>query len=183
MKVKTAALIDGPLDWAAAAALGWTDVQITAYDDGTPEECFFRPAKVVDGVEVCGGGVRWKPSSEWAQGGPLCERDGIAARKHVASGLWYAMALRDLGDSQRAAWSEFTYRGGERYGDQSYEVRPRRQRFVGPTELVAKVRCLVASRLGEEVDVPDELLSHLNRQTDHASHDDEPGAGEPPPRP
>lgn len=182
MKIKTAILIDSALDWAAATALGWTDVKITAYEDGTPEECFFRPAKIIDGVTVCGGGERWKPSTNWAQGGPLGEREGIAVRKHAKSGLWYAMALKDLGDGQRADWSEITYIGGERYGPYSYQVHPRRQRFEGPTELIAKVRCFVASRLGEEVDVPDELLAHMDRESDTAEDDDVAGAGELAPR-
>jgi hypothetical protein len=182
VKIKTAVLIDDALDWAAAAALGWTDVQITAYEDGTPEECFFRPSKIVDGVEVCGSGLRWKPSTNWAQGGPISEQEGIAVRKQAKSGIWYAIAMKDLGDGQRASWNELTYIGGQRYGILSYEVHPRRQRFEGPTELVAKLRCLVASRLGEEVDVPDELLAHLDREVDHASHDDESGAGEAAPR-
>jgi len=183
VKIKTAVLIDNALDWAAVAALGWSDVQITAFEDGTPEECFFRPTKIVNGVEVCGSGLRWKPSTNWAQGGPISEQEGIAARKHAKSGIWYAMAMKDIGDDQRANWNESTYIGGQRYGTLSYQVHPRRQRFEGPTELVAKLRCFVASRLGEEVDVPDVLLAHLNREMDRVSQEDEPGAGEPSPRP
>jgi hypothetical protein len=30
--------------------------------------------------------------------------------------------------------------------------------FFGPTPLIAAMRCFVASRLGDEVDIPEELL-------------------------
>lgn len=33
-----------------------------------------------------------------------------------------------------------------------------RHYFVGPTPLIAAMRCYVASKLGDEVEVPEELL-------------------------
>jgi hypothetical protein len=53
VKVKVSEAGNAALNWAAAIALGWVDVQITAYDDpDSEEELFFRPAKVIGGREV-----------------------------------------------------------------------------------------------------------------------------------
>lgn len=90
-------------------------------------------------------------SSRPEHGHPIIEREGIATRKH-SSGTWYALARADAGDSQRVDWHELTWRGVSTKDGQ------RRQRFAGPTMLVAGLRCYVASKLGELVDVPEELV-------------------------
>ena len=65
------------------------------------------------------------PSTDWAQGGPILERENIElGRTHTD---WRA---------QRVDFHCVAY---------------------GPTPLIAAMRCYVASKLGEEVDVP-ELL-------------------------
>ncbi|MFP3637624.1 phage protein NinX family protein [Paraburkholderia sp. SIMBA_054] len=102
---------------------------------------------------------RFRPSVDPRDGVPIIERDGITIRKHKQSGTWYAMALDDAGDGQRVDWAEFTFRGGERYGAHSYEIRKRRQSFAGPTALVSAMRCYVASRLGAEPEIPVVLLN------------------------
>lgn len=68
-------------------------------------------------------------STDWAQGGPIIERGRISTEW---SSLWDSWTARDL---RNAAFS-----------------------FTGPTPLIAAMRCYVASKLGDEVDVPDELL-------------------------
>ena len=65
-------------------------------------------------------------STDWAQGGPIIEREKI--------GLSY--------DIERMGWSAFFYDGDDVFGG---------------TPLIAAMRCYVASRLGEEVEVPDAL--------------------------
>ena len=66
-------------------------------------------------------------STDWAQGGPIIEREGI--RMHRSStGDWWAAAESAL-------------------------YRP----SSGPTPLIAAMRCYVASQLGDEVEVPEEL--------------------------
>jgi hypothetical protein len=97
-------------------------------------------------------------STDRAQAGPIIEREGIATRKH-SSGTWYAMAQADVGDMQSPSWVEFTARGGERYGVESWAVRSRRQRFSGPTLLIAGLRCYVASKLGATIEIPTLLLT------------------------
>ena len=68
----------------------------------------------------------WQPSTDWAQGGPIIEREGITVRRHTDA-LWDASVGRP------------NYRAG------------------GPTPLIAAMRCYVASKLGDEVEVPDDL--------------------------
>ncbi len=119
------------LDWLVAIALGWADVKITAYEEpGSPEEAFFRPGKVVDGVEVCGSGLRWKPTSDWAQGGPIFSALGISAIRQV---------------EEPSRWVSEYSQGC---------ARTDHARQWGATELIAKARCLIVSRLGDMVEVP-----------------------------
>lgn len=66
-------------------------------------------------------------SNKWAQGGPIIEREGITVGPDTGLDWWIAHL-----------------KGGV-YIDH------------GPTPLVAAMRCYVASKLGDEVDVPEEL--------------------------
>ena len=74
----------------------------------------------------------WQPSELWEQGGPIIEREGIGLR----------------GPSIRGnAWAAFIDLSGTSQGSQ--------HRHTGPTPLIAAMRCYVASKLGDTVDVPD----------------------------
>lgn len=107
MKIKTAALTGPALDWAVA-------------------KCADLPYPIV--YDESGEAVAVSPSTDWSQGGPIIEREGIRLhRSHT--GAWWA-------------------------GSEAEPQRP----IAGPTPLVAAMRCYVASRLGDEVEVPDELL-------------------------
>lgn len=90
-------------------------------------------------------------STNWAQGGPIKEREGIATRR--SKGKWYAMLSDDLGDGERAQWCKYTFKGVPKGASTS-----RRCRFEGETELQAAMRCYVASKLGDTAEVPDELV-------------------------
>lgn len=74
------------------------------------------------------------PSTNWAQGGPIIEREGISIRysEKDARGAWYAVL------------------GPNRFLSPDHEGS-------GPTPLIAAMRCFCRSKLGEEVDVPEEL--------------------------
>jgi hypothetical protein len=73
-------------------------------------------------------------SSKWAQGGPIIERECIGLR----------------GPSIRGnAWAAFIDLSGISQGPQ--------HRHTGPTPLIAAMRCYVESKLGHEVDIPEEL--------------------------
>jgi hypothetical protein len=99
MKIKTSELTGTALDWAVA---------------------------------VCEHNVGWEPegedrdyySTDWAQGGPIIERERLLLRPY---GLSWECSM-----------------GGDNW-------------FKGPTPLIAACRCYCASKLGHEVDVPDEL--------------------------
>jgi hypothetical protein len=77
---------------------------------------------------------RYSPSTDWAQGGPIIERERIDLQAKINSGSDYDewLAVKGVGSKQR--------------------------RRYGPTPLIAAMRCYVVSKLGDEVEVPDELL-------------------------
>jgi len=70
------------------------------------------------------------PSEDWSQGGPIIEREEIATRP------------------TRFGWEAVTEQSDY------YSVC----RLFGPTALIAAMRCYVASKLGDEVDVPNEIV-------------------------
>lgn len=139
MKIKTSDLIGKPLNWGVGKA-GAEDVVMY---DGEPGLYDYEGVFIV-----------YEPSINWAQGGPIIDQEEIATRKH-SNGKWFAMKSKDLGDSECAQWNKT--KPGERYGPMSYEVTRVQCRFEGPTALIAAMRCFVASRLGDEVDIPEEL--------------------------
>jgi len=120
MKIKTSELIGKPLDYAIAVCEGGTGF---IYDGITM--CFEINNKtrvLATGWTV---GMNYCPSTDWANGGPIIERERIN--------------IRDDGGDQWAA---------------SYLVAE----MIGPTPLVAAMRCYVTFKLGDEVDVPKELI-------------------------
>ena len=119
MKVKTSELSGAQLDWAVAKAEG--------HDAVVDEEGEVATFKTVLGNEYK---FLWKASTNWAQGGPIIERERIA--------LWWDKW--DEVDSALPIWAAVRFDG---------------QDFHGPTPLIAAMRCYVASKLGEEVEVPE----------------------------
>jgi hypothetical protein len=107
------------LDWAVAKCLPDDTVRIY-FEEETGEKLF------LDDWEV----PEFSPSTDWAQGGPIIEREGINLRA-LSGALWEA-----------ETWSA---EGGQYLLD-------------GPTPLVAAMRCYVASQLGDEVEVPSDLM-------------------------
>jgi len=119
MKVKTAELTGSALDWAVAQC----------ENTGRVIRLGFGYEIVVDRCADLGGGEEvYSPSTNWEQGGPIIEREGI----------W----LRRLGATWEGISGWF----------------PDNVTQAGPTPLIAAMRCFIASRLGDEVDIPDELL-------------------------
>ena len=77
----------------------------------------------------------WQPSELWEQGGAIIEREEISVSREFASSA-----------VEWAAWTPAPIRDdAEAFG-------------YGETPLVAAMRCYVVSKLGDEVDVPEELL-------------------------
>jgi len=79
--------------------------------------------------ENIGGVEDFWPSTDWSQGGPIIEREGIRLhRSHT--GAWWAASEATPGAP-----------------------------ISGPTPLIAAMRCVVDSTLGDEVDIPEGLCS------------------------
>lgn len=109
--MRTSELTSLALDWAVAKCEGLMQGQIA-----------------IDGVAH----GFYKPSTEWAQGGPIIEREGINIERGNSSGRW-------------EAWTPAPER---RSGEAVAQ---------GLTPLIAAMRCYVASKLGDEIQIPEEL--------------------------
>lgn len=87
--------------------------------------------------DFCGRvGYAWDYSTNWAKGGPIIEREGIGLLKvgdRLPHQQWDAGETDELPDTLWAVVS-------------------------GPTPLIAAMRCYVASKLGDEVEIPEELI-------------------------
>ena len=75
----------------------------------------------------------YSPSTNWSQGGPIIERELI---------LTMCPSTGDFWDARKAGLSSALEK---RY-------------FRGPTPLIAAMRCYVASKLGDNVDIPNNLF-------------------------
>lgn len=98
--------------------------------EGKDRDCEIHAGIVLHG-RVTSGFIQYLPSADWSLCGPIIEREGISLdyRPPGGSSDWYA----EIAD-ERIAWSR------------------------GDTPLIAAMRCYVASKLGEEVEVPEELI-------------------------
>ena len=119
--MKTSELIGAALDWAVAKIENpqWWD---EGYMDGDP-----MAALEMDDENT------YSPSTDWAQGGPIIERERIAVEFLQWDDIDCAMPI----------WT--SYKFGTDCGGQ------------GPTPLIAAMRCYVASKLGDEVEIPEAL--------------------------
>jgi len=110
MKVKTSELQGAALDWAVAKCI-----------------------HLINGDDLDIGFIKeyaYTPSTNWAQGGPIIERERISVEPCFDL-KWVAIRT----ESPNSAFEE-----------------------EGSTSLVAAMRCYVASKMGDEIEVPDELM-------------------------
>jgi len=87
-----------------------------------------------DGIYLCEGGevgFMFRPSTSWQEGGPIIEREEIYLAKSVLGGWTASIYICEKGINCIM--------------------------HSGPTPLIAAMRCYVASKLGEEIDIPEEL--------------------------
>jgi Protein of unknown function (DUF2591) len=132
MKIKTSELAGPALDWMTLMALG--------YSAGHWHRADGQPQVWVENLDAQGNGPagyfpgddRFAFSMNWAAGGPIIEREGIL--------------VEPFGPAWRAAKAD-----EDNFTQRHYSYR-------GPTPLIAAMRCFVASKLGDEVDVPEGLL-------------------------
>jgi hypothetical protein len=112
--MKTSELQGAALDWAVAKC-------------EFPEPDYEPQDWLVYITEDCmDDGWVFKPSTDWAQGGPIIEREGIELFRNNEKNYWFTSKARN-------------------------------QIGAGPTPLIAAMRCYVASKLGDEVEIPEEL--------------------------
>ena len=84
-------------------------------------------------------------STDWAQGGPIIERESIFLVREKAGHMGRRLWAATLGANKAVG-----------IGEESIKLY--RDAFVyGPTPLISAMRCYVASKLGDEVDIPTEL--------------------------
>lgn len=119
--MKTAELQGAALDWAVAKC------------EGKDNDCEIHAGNVLYG-RVTSGFIHYQPSTDWAQGGPIIERERICIDR-MLNGEWIAVSRRQT------------------------DERPEHDRMLaGSTPLIAVMRCYVASKLGDEVEIPEELI-------------------------
>ena len=98
--MKTNELPGVALDWAVAKAIGE-----------------YKPVAVP------------RYSTDWAQGGPIIEREGISLDQYHDFPNWAASCPPESGFN-----------------------------WFGPTPLIAAMRCYVASKLGDDIELPEGLV-------------------------
>ena len=124
--MKTSELTDIALDWAVAKCKGATnlryDTVATWWVDLNGE-----PRALSSGWSPR---QSWHPSTNWAQGGPIIERENIELTAYHSSGgtVWRAVSFDD------------------------------KNKAYGPTPLIAAMRCYVASKLGDDIEIPKGLV-------------------------
>jgi hypothetical protein len=114
--MKTSELTGAALDWAVCEATG----MLKAYTQ-------FRSGKNFLKVYGVARNKHLHPSTDWSQGGPIIEREGIS---------WHC--------GNKASWHAYGYGSADN--------------ISGPTPLIAAMRCYVASKLGDNINIPEELL-------------------------
>ena len=75
-------------------------------------------------------------SSYWNAGGPIIEREGVSLVRQEHDGYYSAWIWKDSRKNPLSPTAE----------------------GYGPTPLIAAMRCYVASKLGDTVDIPEELI-------------------------
>ena len=127
MKIKTSELTGPALNWAVARCEGFESFE------------FWHTGAVTTRQE---NGLKITPrySTDWAQGGPIIEREKLCVGYRHQLDPVYVPLL----DPATVCWARTTAGG---------------YLNCGPTPLIAAMRCFVASKLGAEVEVPEELCA------------------------
>jgi hypothetical protein len=133
MNMKTNELTGLALDWAVAQCEGYTGLhKIAGRRPHEPQLGIWPPRKEYGVMDL------WELSysTDWAQGGPIIEREEIGIKRNSPCS----------DGRQWEASPSITAKGaGGKWG-------------YGPTPLVAAMRCYVASKLGDDIDIPEELV-------------------------
>jgi hypothetical protein len=128
MEISTADLTGAALDGAVATC----DNRITRYNIGGGIEVRGRTDEGAELPETWDLWVPWHPSTDWAQGGPIIDREKLDA-------FW----------NPEVEW--WSVAGWDKRGQREVVMRD-------PSYLIAAMRCYVGTKLGPTVEVPDSLI-------------------------
>lgn len=129
MKIKVAEATPLQLDWLVELAKG-THWSLNGYF------CFDNPKRYDKNPE-------WRYSTDWAQGGPIMLQNNIGYGTDDGPGLFIANRNCLYTDRDQDGKAVLVFREiGAGYG---------------PTPLIAGLRCWIAFKLGDEVEIPEEL--------------------------
>lgn len=121
--VKTSELTGAALDWAVAKCENVPNIHIVQ-----------KPGKTCVYGQIIEIDFPYQPSTDWSQGGPIIEREGIEI---VKGNPLYFPKGNENGDFYEPLWI-----AGKQHGQ---------------THLIAAMRCFVASRLGDTVELVETL--------------------------
>ena len=109
--------------------------------EATPVQLNWMVARCVDEgfANFVAAGWPYDPSTDWAHGGPIIDRKGISIVRDEGDDYWQAVTDANSGSmfGPGLCGNNFQH---------------------GPTPLIAAMRCHVTSELGDEVEIPDELV-------------------------
>lgn len=91
------------------------------------------------------GTIGYQPGRDWQHGGPIIEQHEITI-KHATPTM------------QESRWQAFPSMSAKGAGGKC---------GTGPTPLVAAMRCHVASKLGDSVEIPKDLIEWVTKRTQH----------------
>lgn len=129
MKIKSSELTDATLDWAVAKCIVGEEMSRLRVRNG-------RVDLLKDGGEPSAYRLPTNFSTDWAQGGPIIEREMIDIEYLHSTNQWHSTHPKNRGGLIR-------------------------HHGYGPTPLIAAMRCYCFAKLGDIVDVPDELLKSV----------------------
>ena len=126
MRVKISEITGTALDWLVAKCEGMV-----------AQGVYGEPELTQDGLHLHYCDVLlshpYSPSTDWAEGGPIVQREGIG--------------IRQYGDFLESRWQ------ADKWAFKFVDPMA-----TGTTPLIAAMRCYVSSKLGDEVDIPEEML-------------------------
>jgi hypothetical protein len=117
------------------AALDWA---VAKCEEGEALAEGWHPHFAPYGGELRLRATPYTPSTDWSQGGPIIERECICIHQRMGETAWWA-----------------DYANPQLKPDGTGHLFLFKQ---APTPLIAAMRCYVASKLGDEVYVPEELV-------------------------
>ena len=134
VEVKTAKLEGMALDWAVAKVEGWEQL-----DMPLAQVWMRHSRKDARNYPIDKPLYNLTYSTDWGQCGPLIEKHGIEVFCNLSAEQ--ASRFKNASPDWRACMN-----------------RGRSEHSYGPTALIAAMRCFVAAKLGDTVQVPEELL-------------------------